>query len=122
MTGNSRIVLKGLKKDVPDMKVIEPFQPEIIDCENKEDFSIIINSDPEKYKDMTTQKLNKLFNIPGYKITKIKGEICLRKIKQENHINNDELEKIQQQINEIKEAFNLLTEQFETIKTMVIGQ
>ena len=80
------------------------------------------NSDPEKYKDMTTQKLNKLFNIPGYKITKIKGEICLRKIKQENHINNDELEKIQQQINEIKEAFNLLTEQFETIKTMVIGQ
>ena len=53
---NSKIILNGLKKDLPTVKIIEPFQPSVIKCENKEDFSAIINSEPEKYSEMTTQK------------------------------------------------------------------
>ena len=110
---NSKILLNGLKKDMPQVKIIEPFSPEIIECETKEDFNDILNADPDKYKDMTTQKLNKTFKIPGYKITKIQGEICLRSIKPCERQNIDT---ISEEIRNIKQAFNELSEQFEIIK------
>lgn len=119
---NSKIILNGLKKDLPTVKIIEPFQPSVIKCENKEDFSAIINSEPEKYSEMTTQKLNKLFHIPGYKITKIKGEICLRSIKACEKLTEEsnDLELLKQEITNIKVAFNQLSEQLETIKHLIL--
>lgn len=119
---NSKIILNGLKKDLPTVKIIEPFQPSVIKCENKEDFSAIINSEPEKYSEMTTQKLNKLFHIPGYKITKIKGEICLRSIKACEKLTEEsnDLELVKQEITNIKVAFNQLSEQLETIKHLIL--
>ena len=116
---NSKIVLNGLKKDLPQIKIIEPFSPEVIDCETKEDFNAILNSDPDKYKDMTTQKLNKTFHIPGYKITKIQGEICLRSIKPCEKQDNVSLA---EEIKNIKLAFNQLSEQFEAIKSYLIAE
>lgn len=119
---NSKIILNGLKKDLPTVKIIEPFQPSVIKCENKEDFSAIISAEPEKYSEMTTQKLNKLFHIPGYKVTKIKGEICLRSIKQCEKISesNEDLELMKQEIKNIKDAFNQLSDQLETIKHLIL--
>ena len=119
---NSKILLNGLKKDLPQIKIIEPYSPEIIECETKEDFNDIMNADPDKYKDMTTQKLNKTFKIPGYKITKIKGEICLRSIKPCERQDNHKLELINEDIKNIKLAFNQLSEQFELIKKYLIPQ
>ena len=127
MTINSKIVLNGLKKDLPTVKIIEPFQPSVIECETKEDFSAIINTEPDKYKEMTTQKLNKLFRIPGYKITKIKGEICLRNIKpceklpDSRNVNNDDLNQLKQEIKAIKVAFNELSDQLESIKSLIFS-
>ena len=129
---SSKILLNGLKKDLPQVKIIEPFSPEIIECETKEDFNEILNADPDKYKDMTTQKLNKTFKIPGYKITKIKGEICLRSIKpceqlrcpelaHERHDNHN-LDVINEEIKNIKLAFNQLSEQFELIKKYIMKE
>ena len=71
---------------------------------------------------MTTQKLNKLFHIPGYKVTKIKGEICLRSIKQCETISesNEDLELMKQEIKNIKDAFNQLSDQLETIKHLIL--
>ena len=119
MTVNSKIVLKGMRKDFPSIKIIEPFQPEVIECENVEDFSEIINADKEKYNDYTTQKLNKTFKIPGYKVTKINGEISLRSIKPCEQLNSNGSNKIKDEINDIKEAFNQLSEQFEAIKEIL---
>ena len=119
MTVNSKIVLKGMRKDFPSIKIIEPFQPEVIECENVEDFSEIINADKEKYNDYTTQKLNKTFKIPGYKVTKINGEISLRSIKPCEQLNSNGSNKIKDEINDIKEAFDQLSEQFEAIKEIL---
>ena len=118
MTVNSKIVLKGMRKDFPSIKIIEPFQPEVIECENVEDFSEIINADKEKYNDYTTQKLNKIFKIPGYKVTKINGEISLRSIKPCEQLSNGS-NKIKDEIKNIKEAFDQLSEQFEAIKEIL---
>ena len=119
MTVNSKIVLKEIRKDSPSIKIIEPFQPEVIECENVEDFSEIINADKEKYNDYTTQKLNKIFKIPGYKVTKINGEISLRSIKPCEQLSSNESNKIKDEINDIKEAFDQLSEQFEAIKEIL---
>jgi len=123
MTVNSKIILKEIKKDLPTVKIIEPFQPEVIECENVEDFSEIINANKEKYNGYTTQKLNKTFKIPGYKVTKINGEISLRSIKPCEQLNGKgehHKQKINEEINNIKEAFNQLSEQFDTIKQILI--
>lgn len=116
---NSKILLNGLKKDLPQIKIIEPFSPEIIECETKEDFNEILNSDPDKYKEMTTQKLNKTFKIPGYKITKIKGEICLRSIKPCEKQDSSNLE---EEIKNIKLAFNRMSDQLEQLKSLIFPQ
>ena len=109
-----------MKKELPSIRIIEPFQPEVIECENVEDFSEIINANKEKYDEYTTQKLNKTFKIPGYKVTKIDGEISLRSIKPCEQLNGKGNHKIKEEINNIKEAFNQLSEQFDAIKQILI--
>jgi DNA gyrase/topoisomerase IV subunit A len=123
MSIKSKIVLNGLKKDLPSVKIIEPYTPDIIECEGSDDFSAIINADPDKYNAMSTQKLNKLFRIPDYKVTKIKGEICLRAIRDcERQGAHTTLTTLQTEINNIKHAFNELSEQFDIIKDMLVGE
>ena len=124
MTIKSNILLHGLKKDMPSVKIIEPFQPTVIDCETKEDFSEIINAEPDKYKEITTQKLNRMFSIPGYKVTICKGEICLRSIKPCEQLSNssssNEMDIIKEEIKNIKTAFNELSVQLETLKSLLL--
>lgn len=124
MSIKSKIILNGMKKELPTVKIFEPFQPEVIECESKEDFSEILNADLEKYNAMTTQKLNKIFHIPGYKITKIQNVICLRSLKKCEMLNSSKHEDnshIQEEIKNIKVAFNQLSEQLETLKGIILG-
>ena len=122
MSIKSKIILNGIKKDLPTVKIIEPYQPEVIECETKEDFMEILAADKEKYNVMTTQKLNKTFKIPGYKITKIKGEICLRNIKPCEKLKTEEAEDvINEEIKNIKDAFNQLSDQVEQIKLLLFN-
>ena len=126
-TINSKIVLKGIKQEtMPSIKILEPYFPEVIECETTDDFNEIINSDPDKYKSLTTQKLNKTFKIPGYKITKAKGEICLRSIKpcerQDNVKYEEKLEALNEEIKSIKDAFNKLSEQFDVVKSLLLPE
>ena len=124
MSIKSKIVLNGLKKDTPTIKVLEPFKPEVIECENKEDFSEIINSNINRYNEMSTQKLNQMFKVPGYKVTKIKGEIGLRTIKA-CEMNKSEdvsrIDKIEKEIQLIKDVFNQMSEQLDLIKHEVMN-
>ena len=120
---NSKVLLNGMKKDLPQVKILEPFSPEVIECETTDDFNEVFNANPEVYSAMTTQKLNKIFKIPGYRITKIKGVVCLRSIKPcEQQHPHDEMEIINEEIKNIKQAFNQLSEQFEMIKKYLIPQ
>jgi hypothetical protein len=80
---NNKNFTKSTKtnKTIPiDMKIIEKFQPDTINFETPEEFKEYLSENLEELKEMTTQKLNKQFCINGYRITKIKGAISLRKI------------------------------------------
>ena len=111
------------KKQLPEIKIIEKFSPDITEFENKEEFIEYLQSNKEDMDKLTTQKLNKMYHIKGYKITKLKGEICLKKFntgsidpglcqatedKNENR-DNTEINELKQEIQTLKSAFtNLL--------------
>ena len=111
------------KKQLPEIKIIEKFSPDITEFENKEEFIEYLQSNKEDMDKLTTQKLNKMYHIKGYKITKLKGEICLKKDtscrgfqscntatedKNENR-DNTEINELKQEIQTLKSAFtNLL--------------
>lgn len=59
-----------LKKEL-NIKIIEPFKSDIIEFENVEQFNDYISRDIERYTSLTTQKLNKMFHVPGYRITRM---------------------------------------------------
>ena len=66
--------------EIPPMRILEPFRAEVIEFEDKNDFIKYVNEDMETYKSLTTQKLNKMFHIPGYRITKLQGDISLKAV------------------------------------------
>ena len=68
------------EEEIPPMRILEPFRAEVIEFEDKNDFIKYVNEDMETYKSLTTQKLNKMFHIPGYRITKLQGDISLKAV------------------------------------------
>ena len=114
MSTSKNTIIK-IKKELPPMKVIEPFKVDVREFDNKEDFIRYVNEDMEKYKAFTTQKLNKMFHIPGYRITKLQGEISLRAKTTHNSIDNEEQqqqavydESLRQEIETIKKDIETL--------------
>ena len=110
MSNKSRIMLNTSADSSSSVKVFEPFHPETIRCENKDEFNLIYNANKEKYNEMTTQKLNKIFEVPGYKISRVNNEICLRSIKPCEKItcndNSETLQKLTERIDQLEKAIN----------------
>ena len=105
MSINTRLLLNKLEENSSTVKVLEPFNPEIIKCDDKDAFNVIYNSNKEKYDAMTTQKLNKLFDVPGYKITRVNNQICLRSIKpceKVNSVDSDMIQKLAAKIEKLE--------------------
>ena len=81
-------IMKTNKTEPINLKIIEKFSPTIISFETPEEFKEYLSENIEELKGWTTQKLNKQYHINGYQITKIKGEISLRKVNG-THTNDD---------------------------------
>ena len=62
-----------------DLKIIEPVQKYIKEFESPEEFNVFYAKNKDDVDSQTTHKLNKQYHIKGYVITKIKGELCLKK-------------------------------------------
>ncbi len=125
MTTNK--ILK-LKKEL-NIKVIEPFRSDIIEFEDIEQFNDYINRDLEKYTALTTQKLNKMFHVPGYRITRLtvdgNKEIGLRKGTygsstqhfDEHNTENDQLKMLKDMIETLINEVNRIDEEVNAIKS-----
>ena len=78
---------------------------------------------------LTTHKLNKMYHIDGYRITKIKGELMLKaerkiKDKEEGDEENirDEINELRDEIAKIKDAYNKLIEFINGAKPSITEQ
>lgn len=106
------------KKPSPEIKVIEKFSPDLIMFENKEQFAEYIDEHRDELNKYSTCKLNKMFSIPDYRITKIKGEISLKKYvkppineQKETDESIDQINELRNDVNKIKDTINSLITQ-----------
>ena len=102
-----------------DLKVIEPIKNYIKEFNSPVEFNLWYAKHKEEVDSLTTHKLNKMYLINGYRITKIKGELMLkvdRKIKEKTDEGedgesiHDEIVELRGEIKNIKETMNKLIE------------
>ena len=62
-----------------DLKIIEPVQKYVKEFESPEEFNVFYAKNKDEIDSQTTHMLNKKYHIKGLVITKIKGELCLKK-------------------------------------------
>ena len=103
-----------------ELKIIEPVKTNLKHFKTTEEFNIYYIKNKEELEEMTTQKLNKLFNIDGYRITKIgtrdkdgkrvKGSICLKKcVEKDTPDTNLRIEDLEKTVKDLKEQIKILS-------------
>ena len=84
-----------------DLKVIEPIKNYIKEFNSPVEFNLWYAKHKEEVDVLTTHKLNKMYKIDGYRITKIKCELML---KVDKHVKEKEKEEgvSEDEINELR--------------------
>ena len=79
-----------------DVKVIGPIKEYLKMFNGPDEFNLWYAKNKDDIDKLTTHKLNKMYHIDGYRITKIKGVLCLKKDmkKHENEIENDRTQRV----------------------------
>ena len=90
-----------------DLKVIEPIKNYLKEFKTVDEFNLWYSKNKEEVDKLTTHKLNKMYKIDGYRITKIKGVLMLKKWveKEEKEIVSKTLS-LESEINEIRNTVN----------------
>ena len=94
-----------------DLKVIEPIKNYLKEFKTVDEFNLYYSKNKDEIDSMTTHKLNKMYHIDGYRITKIKGKLCLKKWEKkdkESNNENDHLEFYEEEINYLKNEIEKL--------------
>ena len=109
-----------------DLKVIEPIKNYIKEFNSPVEFNLWYAKHKDEVDSLTTHKLNKMYKIDGYRITKIKGELMLkvdRKVKEKSDDGEDEINELRNEIKNIKDTVNHLIEFInKTLKPLVITE
>ena len=97
-----------------EVKVIEPIKNYLKEFNTPVEFNLWYSKNKNEVDSLTTHKLNKIYFIKDYRITKIKGELMLKpdtksKIKKEEEEIN-ELTELRNEIKTIKDTLNKLIE------------
>lgn len=62
-----------------EIKILQPITNYIKEFDSPDEFNLFYNKHKEEIDSTTTHKLNKLYHIKGYRITKIKDVLMLKK-------------------------------------------
>lgn len=103
-----------------DLKVIEPIKTYLKEFSSPDEFNLFYAKNKADIDSQTTHKLNKMYHIKGYRITKIKNVLmlkkwdeaantrCLRQTEDEHSKENinDKIEELNNDISSMKEAIN----------------
>ena len=92
------------KKD-KHIQLIEPIK-ERREFQTPAEFDAYYQEHKAELEEKTTHKLNKMFNVPGYRITKIKGVLSLKNIPQSRITSTMKLETLELKVNEMRDRVN----------------
>ena len=107
--------------NVEPIEVIEPYNPQIVEFKNVDDFNIYYSTHKEEFNNMTTQKLNTKYKIPGYRLTKKENNLKLIK-DYYNKRRNENITTETSRANDIKELQDRITfleKQIDNINTFL---
>lgn len=104
-----------------DIKILEPIRNYLKEFNSVEEFNNFYSLNKDELDKLTTHKLNKMYHIKGYIITKIKNELMLKKwdeekkeldgednLKKEIQLIKEDIKKIKMTIDNIVEFCNKL--------------
>ena len=91
-----------------ELKVIEPIKNYIKEFQTPDEFNLYYVKHKDEIDNKTTHILNKMYHINGYRITKIKNVLMLKKYDSQNDqkINSSEILEIKDEINKLKQTIN----------------
>ena len=101
------------------LKIIEPIRDYLKVFNTDDEFNIWYTKNKDEVDTLTTHKLNKMYKINGYRITKIKNVLMLKKSSETNNVNNqsanspfvpNDLSELQDEIKNIKSTVNRIIE------------
>lgn len=93
------------KQQTSKITVKEKFEPEPVIFDSKEEFAEHVEDKREELNKLTTYKLNKMYQIDGYRITKIKGEISLIATRDDDK-NDDQYTEVLKKLDQIIDLIN----------------
>ena len=101
------------------LRIIEPIRDYLKVFNSPDEFNIWYTKNKDEVDSLTTNRLNKLYKINGYQITKIKGTLMLKKSSEQDNANQnsvnsplvpedllDEIKNIKSTVNQIIEYLN----------------
>lgn len=93
-----------------ELKIIEPIRKYSKEFNTPDEFNLWYSKHRRDVDSMTTHKLNKLYHINGYRITKIKGTLMLKRFEPKKEVpeqeKNTEISSIKENIRELQDAVN----------------
>lgn len=91
-----------------DLKVIEPIKTFLKEFDSPDEFNLFYAKNKADIDSSTTHKLNKMYHIKGYRITKIKNVLMLKKWDDEHskENTNDRIDELNNEIKSMKETIN----------------
>ena len=89
-----------------DLKIIEPIKNHLKEFKTVDEFNLYYSKNKDEIDSMSTHKLNKMYFIIGYRITKIKGKLCLKKYVEKENDESCELNKMKKEIELLKSTIN----------------
>ncbi len=99
-----------------DLKILEPIKNYLKEFNTPEEFNNFYSLNKDELNKLTTHKLNKMYHVKGYRITKIKGVLMLKKwddskVKpNEEFVSVNDIEEIREDIKKIKATVNNIIE------------
>ena len=105
-----------------DLKIIGPIKSPLKEFDSVDEFNIYYHKHKEEMDTETTHSLNKKFKINGYRITKIKGVLCLKKDRVVKAEEDKVLEDPTPTISEIMERIQKLEETVNKIIDVLNGE
>lgn len=93
-----------------DLKVIEPIKNYINEFNSPVEFNLFYAKHKDEIDALTTHKLNKMYHIEGYRITKIKGELMLKKWVVKEEKDHGIIDELKSEIKEIRDTVNKIIE------------
>ena len=101
------------------LKIIEPIRDYLKVFNSPDEFNIWYTKNKEEVDTLTTHKLNKMYKINGYRITKIKNVLMLKKSSETNNVQQqsvnsplvpEDLQELQKEVKNIKSTVNKIIE------------